>query len=136
MHQKILNPAEALKQIIAGIGFVKSELANERIAVAVLTPSEEDEHSCFSDNTHRDIVNNYLGFKNILTATYKGKKYGDSLLDAVDSETKTRIQELMKSIEEKINSIDEVAKKLKNISIIKSDQKVLNQKLLLNLKMI
>ena len=108
---KNIESAEALKQIIAGMGvFVKSELANERIAVAVLTPSEEDEHSCFSDNTHRDIVNNYLGFKNILTATYKGKKYGDSLLDAVDSETKTRIQELMKSIEEKINSIDEVAK--------------------------
>lgn len=108
---KNIESAEALKQIIAGMGvFVKSELANERIAVAVLTPSEEDEHSCFSDNTHRDIVNNYLGFKNILTATYKGKKYGNSLLDAVDSETKTRIQELMKSIEEKINSIDEVAK--------------------------
>ena len=108
---KNIESADALKQIIAGMGvFVKSELANERIAVAVLTPSEEDEHSCFSDNTHRDIVNNYLGFKNILTATYKGKKYGNSLLDAVDSETKTRIQELMKSIEEKINSIDEVAK--------------------------
>ena len=108
---KNIESADALKQIIAGMGvFVKSELANERIAVAVLTPSEEDEHSCFSDNTHRDIVNNYLGFKNILTATYKGKKYGDSLLDAVDTETKTRIQELMKSIEEKINNIDEVAK--------------------------
>lgn len=108
---KNIESADALKQIIAGMGvFVKSELANERIAVAVLTPSEEDEHSCFSDNTHRDIVNNYLGFKNILTATYKGKKYGTSLLDAVDAETKTRIQELMKSIEEKINNIDEVAK--------------------------
>ena len=108
---KNIESADALKQIIAGMGvFVKSELANERIAVAVLTPSEEDEHSCFSDNTHRDIVNNYLGFKNILTATYKGKKYGTSLLDAVDTETKTRIQELMKSIEEKIHTIDEVAK--------------------------
>ncbi|QKF67908.1 imelysin-like iron-regulated protein A-like protein, IrpA family [Arcobacter venerupis] len=108
---KNIESAQALKQIIAGMGvFVKSELANERIAVAVLTPSEEDEHSCFSDNTHRDILNNYIGFKNILTATYKGKKYGPSLLDAVDAKTKTRITNLMKSIEEKINSIDEVAK--------------------------
>jgi putative iron-regulated protein len=108
---KNIESAQALKQIISGLGvFVKSELANERIAVAVLTPSEEDEHSCFSDNTHRDILNNYLGFKNILTATYKGKKYGVSLLDAVDAKTKTRITDLMKSIEEKINSIDEVAK--------------------------
>jgi putative iron-regulated protein len=108
---KNIESAAALKQIIAGMGvFVKSELANERIAVAVLTPSEEDEHSCFSDNTHRDIANNYLGFKNVLTATYKGKKYGTSLLDATDAQTKERILALMKSIEEKINSIDNVAK--------------------------
>ena len=38
---KNINSNDALKQIIAGMGvFVKSELANERIAVAVLTPSE------------------------------------------------------------------------------------------------
>ena len=108
---KNIELTQALKQIIAGLGvFVKSEFANERIAVAVLTPSEEDEHSCFSDNTHRDIVNDYLGFKNVLTATYKGKKYGASLLDAVDAPTKERILALMKSIEEKIHTIDEVAK--------------------------
>ena len=108
---KNIESSEALKQIIAGMGvFIKSELANERIAVAVLTPSEEDEHSCFSDNTHRDIVNNYLGFKNILTATYKGKNYGTSLLDAADEKTKAKILALMKSIEEKIDSIDKVAK--------------------------
>ena len=107
---KNIESSEALKQIIAGMGvFVKSELANERIAVAVLTPSEEDEHSCFSDNTHRDIANNYLGFKNILTATYDGKKYGKSLLDALDKETKTRIEKQMASIEAKIKSINEVA---------------------------
>ncbi len=108
---KNIETNDALKQIIAGMGvFIKSELANERIAVAVLTPSEEDEHSCFSDNTHRDIANNYQGFKNILTASYKGKKYGTSLLDAANDETKTRILALMKSIEEKIDSIDKVAK--------------------------
>ena len=108
---KNINSNDALKQIIAGMGvFVKSELANERIAVAVLTPSEEDEHSCFSDNTHRDIATNYIGFKNILTATYDGKKFGKSLLDSVDKESKTRIENLMASIEKKIASVDEVAR--------------------------
>ena len=108
---KNINSNDALKQIIAGMGvFVKSELANERIAVAVLTPSEEDEHSCFSDNTHRDIATNYLGFKNILTASYNGKKFGKSLLDSVDKESKARIEKLMTSIEAKIASIDEVAR--------------------------
>ena len=102
---------DALKQIISGLGvFIKSELANERIAVAVLTPSEEDEHSCFSDNTHRDIAMNYQGFKNILTSTYNGKKYGPTLLDKVDATSKATIEKLMASIEEKIALIDETAK--------------------------
>ncbi|MGM0518095.1 MAG: imelysin family protein [Campylobacterota bacterium] len=108
---KNIPTKEALSQILAGMGvFIKSELANERIAVAVLTPSEEDEHSCFSDNTHRDILTNYLGFKNILTSTYNGKKYGPSMLDAVDAQTKARIINLMGSIESKINQIDKLAK--------------------------
>lgn len=102
---------EAMQQIIAGMGvFIKSELANERIAVAVLTPSEEDEHSCFSDNTHRDLVKNYEGFKNILTSTYNGKKYGESLLDSLSKDDKDRILKLMSDIEEKIESVDRIAK--------------------------
>ena len=108
---KNIDEKVALKQIISGLGvFIKSELANERIAVAVLTPSEEDEHSCFSDNTHRDIATNYQGFKNILTSTYNGQNYGASLLDKVDAQSKEKIKNLMISIEEKIAIIDETAK--------------------------
>lgn len=108
---KNIDQKEAFKQIIAGMGvFMKSEFANERIAVAVLTPSEEDEHSCFSDNTHRDIVKNYEGFKNVLTSTYNGKKYGSSLLDSLNEEEKAKILKLMSSIEEKIESVDRIAK--------------------------
>ncbi|MBU3015907.1 imelysin [Poseidonibacter lekithochrous] len=107
---KNISSADALKQVIAGMGvFMKSELANERIAVAVLTPSEEDEHSCFSDNTHRDITTNYLGFRNVLTSTYNNESYGKSMLDAVSVEDKKRIISLMKSIETKISSINKVA---------------------------
>ena len=108
---KNLDKKETMKQIIAGMGvFIKSELANERVAVAVLTPSEEDEHSCFSDNTHRDLVKNYEGFKNILTSTYNGKKYGESLLDSLNKDDKNRVLKLMSDIEEKITSVDKIAK--------------------------
>lgn len=101
----------ALKQIFAGMGiFIKSELANERIAVAVLTPSEEDEHSCFSDNTHRDLLRNYDGFKNVLMGEYNGKKYGAAPFDNLDKVTKDHLKAMMASIEEKINSIDHIAK--------------------------
>ncbi|MGK0256165.1 MAG: putative iron-regulated protein [Arcobacteraceae bacterium] len=102
---------DAKKDIFAGMGvFIKSELANERIAVAVLTPSEEDEHSCFSDNTHRDIAQNYQGFKNILMGSYKGKDYGIAPIDALDETTKEEVLSLMAKIEVKIESINFIAK--------------------------
>ncbi|PCJ35946.1 MAG: imelysin [Cellvibrionales bacterium] len=100
----------ALKQIVAGMGvFLKSELANERIAVAVLTPSEEDEHSCFSDNTHRDIALNYLGFVNVLKGEYEGKGYGDSFYAKSSAETKAKIDGLVTAIDAKVAHVNELA---------------------------
>ena len=101
---------DALKDVFAGMGvFMKSELANERIAVAVLTPSEEDEHSCFSDNTHRDIATNYQGFKNILMGTYQGQHFGKAPIDSLDTTTRNNLLALMKSIENKIASINAIS---------------------------
>ena len=31
---------------------------------------QEDEHSCFSDNTHRDIIQNAQGIENLYMGTY------------------------------------------------------------------
>jgi len=108
---KNITSKDAQKAIYAGMGvFVKSELANERIAVAVLTPSEEDEHSCFSDNTHRDITTNYQGFKNILMGTYNGIDYGQAPIDAMNGDAKEEILALMAKIETKIESINAIAK--------------------------
>ena len=107
---KNITSKDAQKAIYAGMGvFVKSELANERIAVAVLTPSEEDEHSCFSDNTHRDITTNYQGFKNILMGTYNGIDYGQAPIDAMNGDAKEEILALMAKIETKIESINAIA---------------------------
>jgi putative iron-regulated protein len=62
----------AVKNIYKGITtLVSAELPVERMEVAVGNASQEDEHSCFSDNTHRDIALNLQGVINI----YKGK-YG------------------------------------------------------------
>ena len=107
---KNIKKETAIKTIFAGMGvFIKSELANERIAVAVLTPSEEDEHSCFSDNTHRDIATNYQGFKNILMGTYKGIDYGKAPIDAMSKKDGDKILSLISKIEEKIASINSLA---------------------------
>lgn len=106
-----IEPQAALKAIFIGMGmFIKSELANERIAVAVLTPSEEDEHSCFSDNTHRDIAQNFQGFKDVLMGTLNGKKIGAAPFDALSAEEKMHINQLIARIDQRIAKIDATAR--------------------------
>ncbi len=62
---------ESLRKIIVGIGSLsRGELAGERMEVALNTQDQEDEHSCFSDNTHRDIVSNALGIQNVWLGRY------------------------------------------------------------------
>ena len=64
-------PREALRQILVGVGTLsRSELAGERMAVALESQDQEDEHSCFSDNTHDDIVRNAQGIDNVLRGRY------------------------------------------------------------------
>jgi putative iron-regulated protein len=63
---------ESLRKIFVGLGSLsRGELAGERMEVALASQDQEDEHSCFSDNTHRDIVNNALGIENVWLARYK-----------------------------------------------------------------
>ncbi|HIP55332.1 MAG TPA: imelysin [Sulfurimonas autotrophica] len=97
----------ALKDVFAGMGvFVKSELANERMAVAILTPSEEDEHSCFSDNTHRDITTNYQGFVNVLKGEYKGSSKGTGFYSLLSADTKADVDALITGIDSKIATMN------------------------------
>lgn len=62
---------ESLAKILEGMGRLSfGELAGERINIALTTDSQEDEHSCFSDNTHRDIFLNAKGVENSYDGNY------------------------------------------------------------------
>lgn len=61
----------SLAKILEGMGRLSfGELAGERINIALIENSQEDEHSCFSDNTHRDIFLNAKGIQNSFNAKY------------------------------------------------------------------
>ena len=65
-----LKDTVALKKLLSGIIFMAGdELSGERMYVAYDTQGQEDEHSCFSDMTHMDIMWNYLGVENVIKAT-------------------------------------------------------------------
>jgi putative iron-regulated protein len=95
-----LDEAEAGRMIITGIGELsRGELAGERMNVAYSERSQEDEHSCFSDNTTNDIVANAVGIQNVLTATYPGGVTGASLLDVFAAEDEDLTERLRTEVE-------------------------------------
>ena len=66
-----MSGAAAIENILIGIGVLsKSELAGERIFTAYDNQDQEDEHSCFSDNTHLDLIANVQGIANVLHGRY------------------------------------------------------------------
>ncbi|MEA2119028.1 imelysin family protein [Halovibrio sp. HP20-50] len=63
---------EGLRRMLFGMGSLSlGELAGERLKVALEANSFEDEHDCFSDNTHNSHYYNGQGVQNIYTGSYQ-----------------------------------------------------------------
>jgi len=63
---------DALRRMLVGVGSLsRGEMAGERIEVALASKNQEDEQSCFSDNTHRDIVADATGIENVWLGRFK-----------------------------------------------------------------
>ena len=79
----LADPQQAVSNMLRGMGALSSgELAGERISVAYETKDQEDEHSCFSDNTTADILGNATGIRNVYLADHPDVD-GTSLSDVV-----------------------------------------------------
>jgi len=85
----------ALLKILRGIGALNSgELAGERMAVAFESRAQEDEHSCFSDNTNADVVNDIKSVRMVYTAKFPGVSGPgiDTLVEKVDAKLAASIR--------------------------------------------
>lgn len=61
-----------LRKMLFGMGSLSlGELAGERMKVALEANSTEDEHDCFSDNTHNSHFYNGKGIRNVYLGEYK-----------------------------------------------------------------
>lgn len=93
-----LDENVAIKNIFKGITtLISSELPVERMETAIGTLHQEDEHSCFSDNTHRDIILNLQGVINI----YQGK-YGSIDVGSLEDLVKQKNSEAYSQTNESI----------------------------------
>jgi putative iron-regulated protein len=107
------NVGEILGHIFNGVGELsKGELAGERMLVAAESHDQENEHSCFSDNTINDIKMNFKSLKNIYTGTYTRvdgtSLTGTGLIDLAEelsSHHAQEINDLFIDAENKINLI-------------------------------
>jgi putative iron-regulated protein len=91
------DPNESLTMILTGIGeLTRGELAGERMYVAYEQRSQEDEHSCFSDNTTADLLANAQGIDMVLNGRYPGGVEGPGLMvlfEAADADAAAALRE-------------------------------------------
>jgi putative iron-regulated protein len=86
---------EQLRRMLTGMIVLSGfETGGERLQTALDSGDQEDEHSCFSDNTHRDMIQDVQGVQNVYIGSY-GSVSGTSLKDVVaemDSELADRLE--------------------------------------------
>lgn len=103
-----LDTKVALGRIFTGLGTLSGfELSEERMSVALETQDQEDEHSCFSDNTHVDHRNDQQGIENAYLGDY-GSHAGpglDELVRAVDPSLDDRMKAQLALVKQRIRAI-------------------------------
>jgi putative iron-regulated protein len=99
------EPDDALHDIITGAGFLsREELPGERMSVAYEEHSQEDEHSCFSDNTTNDLIANEQGIAMVITGAYPGAE-GPGLMALFESADEDAAKELQASVDTAVAAV-------------------------------
>lgn len=82
------DPRAGLRAMLTGMGSLSyGELAGERMKLGLMLNDPEEEHDCFSDQTHLSHYHNGLGIRNVYLGRYQGidgtEVSGPSLSDLV-----------------------------------------------------
>ncbi len=69
--QLMADPQAGISTILVGMGSLSyGELAGERMKLGLMLHDPEEEHDCFSDNTHWSHYHDALGIQNVYTGHY------------------------------------------------------------------
>ena len=104
---------ESVRKIIVGLGSLsRGELSGERMEVALNSQDQEDEHSCFSDNTHRDAATNAKGIQNVWLGEYQQRDgsllKGPGVRDLVASKNAALADKTTAQIAESVNGAEAI----------------------------
>lgn len=111
-RKELMNSGEAgLTRIFTGLGSLSyGELAGERMQLGLMVHDPEEEHDCFSDNTHNSHFFDALGIRNVYLGRYRridGRVVsGASVSDLVkaksaqtDTDLRARLDETMTAMQ-------------------------------------
>jgi len=105
-----------LATILKGMGSLSyGELAGERMKLGLLLHDPEEEHDCFSDNTHNSHLYDAVGIRNVYLGTYKridGRTVkGTSISDMVAASNPDIDRELKAKLNATVARIEAMAKR-------------------------
>ena len=105
---KAMPEREVIGRMVNGMAILAGfEFMSERLAVALDSGDQEDEHSCFSDNTKRDFIYDLAGIKQVWTGDSEGKTRSglDELVRSQDAAMADHIDGLLADTEAKIAAL-------------------------------
>ena len=110
---------KGLKRILTGMGSLSyGELAGERMKLGLMLNDPEEEHDCFSDNTHNSHFFNVVGIQNVYLGSYKNINNevvnGESLSQLVASKDKELDEEVKSSIRNTIFHMQNIVNSAEN----------------------
>jgi putative iron-regulated protein len=110
---------DALIAIFTGLGSLSyGELAGERMKLGLLLHDPEEEHDCFSDNTHNSHYYDVIGIRNVYLGEYKhpdGKVLkvvkGPSVSDLVKAKSPELDERVRKAIDDTVAKMTALVKR-------------------------
>ncbi len=114
------DPKAGLTAILTGMGSLSyGELAGERMKLGVLLHDPEEEHDCFSDNTHNSHLYDAVGIASAYTGEYTRvdgtKMTGPSLSDLVAEKDKALDDEMKAKLAKTLDAMNAMAKRAESV---------------------
>jgi len=105
-----------ISAILTGLGSLSyGELAGERMKLGLLLHDPEEEHDCFSDNTHNSHLNDAIGIRNVYSGAYQRvdgtRLEGPSVADLVKEADPAVALELAARIDMTVDAMQVMAKR-------------------------
>ncbi|MFT6557974.1 imelysin family protein [Sneathiella sp.] len=114
------NNDAGIATIFTGMGSLSyGELAGERMKLGLLLGDPEEEHDCFSDNTHNSHYFDQVGIRNVYTGHYKridGRVVsGASVADLVEAQDATVNADLLAKLDQTVSAMARLKSRAESI---------------------